>query len=173
MSLIILVFGGDYFRLLTPGEYLITASYNGYKPQTRRIKVTNLKNTEATRLDFWLEPLAQSFDTDMSPRQGVSFPRVLNTGLLYANCTQFQGMEMFEDVEPPNIGTGSYGTITDVLEEPLALPRLSSSIGNRPIIQQRRDYHEQAEAEAASSKNSDPPTKDWLMYYMLHNIGNM
>jgi len=41
---------------LTPGEYLITASYKGLKTQTRRVKVTNAKMAEATRLDFWLEP---------------------------------------------------------------------------------------------------------------------
>jgi hypothetical protein len=42
--------------LLTPGEYLVTGSHVGYKPQTRRVKVTNPKKSEATRLDFWLEP---------------------------------------------------------------------------------------------------------------------
>ncbi|ODN06398.1 Carboxypeptidase E [Orchesella cincta] len=50
------VFDGDYFRLLTTGEYLVTAVHAGYKSQTRRVKVTNLPKTEAARLDFWLEP---------------------------------------------------------------------------------------------------------------------
>ena len=51
------VFGGDYFRLLTPGQYIITTTATGYKPQRRRIKVINPKHHEATRLDFWLEPI--------------------------------------------------------------------------------------------------------------------
>jgi hypothetical protein len=49
------VFGGDYYRLLTPGEYLVSASYPGFLTQTRRVKVLNRPHHEASRLDFWLE----------------------------------------------------------------------------------------------------------------------
>ncbi|CAG7821320.1 unnamed protein product [Allacma fusca] len=77
------VFDGDYFRLLTPGQYLLTASYSGYKPQTRRVKVQNPRHHEATRLDFWLEPvdssgpefvpLPSSVEAEVSPKSNGYF----------------------------------------------------------------------------------------------------
>lgn len=42
---------GDYWRLLTPGSYMITASAKGYQPQTQAVTV---KNGLATTLDFML-----------------------------------------------------------------------------------------------------------------------
>lgn len=59
------VFDGDYYRLLTPGEYLITAYHDGCKPQTRRVKVSNTPKSEAMRLDFWLEPTTEHLSNQM------------------------------------------------------------------------------------------------------------
>ncbi|XP_049851075.1 carboxypeptidase E-like isoform X6 [Schistocerca gregaria] len=63
------VHDGDYWRLLTPGAYVVTASRQGYQPQSRRAVVTNLPpHSEARRLDFALMPLAQG---PPMPRQQV------------------------------------------------------------------------------------------------------
>lgn len=51
------VHGGDYFRLLTPGEYEITAYQEGYIPKTQQVTVTNPAYEEAQRVDFDLPPL--------------------------------------------------------------------------------------------------------------------
>ncbi|XP_071439885.1 carboxypeptidase E-like [Hetaerina americana] len=52
------VHGGDYYRLLTPGDYEITAVSPGYSPQTRRVKVREHgEKSEAMLIDFWLQPL--------------------------------------------------------------------------------------------------------------------
>lgn len=42
---------GDYWRLLTPGSYMITAAAKGYQPQTQAVTVNN---GLATTLDFML-----------------------------------------------------------------------------------------------------------------------
>lgn len=132
------VFGGDYYRLLTDGEYLITATYPSYKPQTRRVKVRNLapSSTEATRLDFWLEPLNSAEANDlpaMIPERGQrSMPLTFMPGQ-----GQGQGQLPLEPVRevPAPADAGRF-----------------------------RDLQKEA---------SDYPDKDWLMNYMLHNIGNM
>ncbi|KAK4298554.1 hypothetical protein Pmani_029112 [Petrolisthes manimaculis] len=51
------VHDGDYFRLLTPGEYEVTATSDGYLPLTHTVTVTNPQHTEATRRDFDLTPI--------------------------------------------------------------------------------------------------------------------
>ncbi|CAB3379664.1 Hypothetical predicted protein [Cloeon dipterum] len=48
------VHGGDYWRLLTPGVYEITASAEGYEPVTQQAAVTLTPESEAQKLDFWL-----------------------------------------------------------------------------------------------------------------------
>lgn len=52
----LIVFGGDYYRLLTPGSYIVTVKHPNYRNHARRVKVSNPRHSEATRLDFWLEP---------------------------------------------------------------------------------------------------------------------
>lgn len=51
------VYGGDYYRLLTPGSYKITAYKGGYLPLTRLVTVTNPPFTEAQRVDFALKSM--------------------------------------------------------------------------------------------------------------------
>ncbi|GIY96724.1 carboxypeptidase E [Caerostris extrusa] len=50
------VLGGEYWRLLTPGLYSITAIKQGYKPKTENVTVVNHPKQEAVRLDFDLVP---------------------------------------------------------------------------------------------------------------------
>lgn len=57
MFLFILVHDGDYYRLLTPGEYEVMADQEGYQPQTQRVTVTESHHQPAQRLDFKLSPL--------------------------------------------------------------------------------------------------------------------
>lgn len=45
---------GDYYRLLTPGHYEVTASHAGYFPVSRAITVPHYQNT-AIVLNFRLE----------------------------------------------------------------------------------------------------------------------
>lgn len=52
------VHSGDYWRLLTPGDYELTAFSPGYGPLTKTVKVEKPQpEEEAMRLDFWLQPL--------------------------------------------------------------------------------------------------------------------
>lgn len=53
----ILVYGGDYYRLLTPGTYKVTAYKEGYLPHSKLVTVINPPYTEAQRVDFPLKPL--------------------------------------------------------------------------------------------------------------------
>merc|ERR1711884_601477 len=48
--------GGDYWRLLTDGEYEIIVQAEGYEPQAKLVHVSNEGHKEATRLDFDLIP---------------------------------------------------------------------------------------------------------------------
>ncbi|BES95018.1 Zn_pept [Nesidiocoris tenuis] len=48
------VHDGDYYRLLTPGDYEVTAYKDGYLPKTQPIQVFNPAHTEARRVDFEL-----------------------------------------------------------------------------------------------------------------------
>ncbi|XP_042860630.1 carboxypeptidase E-like isoform X3 [Penaeus japonicus] len=48
---------GDYWRLLTPGTYELTAEAEGYLPLTHTVTVTNTPHTEAIRRDFDLAPI--------------------------------------------------------------------------------------------------------------------
>lgn len=52
---------GEYWRLLTPGQYEITATKTGYEPLTKLITVANLPHHEAFRVDFALRP-SNAFD---------------------------------------------------------------------------------------------------------------
>lgn len=55
------VHDGDYWRLLTPGEYEITASSEGYEPSTKLIEVTmnHEEHKLAPKLKFQLEKATQ------------------------------------------------------------------------------------------------------------------
>lgn len=52
------VYDGDYWRLLTPGQYIVTAYHEGYQPLSHRVNVYNRPHHEAQRVDFHLRPLA-------------------------------------------------------------------------------------------------------------------
>ncbi|XP_050297220.1 carboxypeptidase E-like [Anthonomus grandis grandis] len=54
------VYGGDYYRLLTPGTYKITVTKEGYLPRTKLVTVTNPSFSEAQRVDFPLKIVAVS-----------------------------------------------------------------------------------------------------------------
>jgi len=51
------VHDGDYWRILTPGEYEITAIAEGYLPLTHDVKISNPHHQEALRRDFDLAPM--------------------------------------------------------------------------------------------------------------------
>lgn len=57
---------GDYYRLLTPGEYEVTARQDGYEPQTQRVSVTSTSHQQAQRVDFRLTPLPAVSNTSSS-----------------------------------------------------------------------------------------------------------
>ena len=52
------VHDGDYWRLLTPGQYIVTAYHEGYQPLSHRVNVYNRPHHEAQRVDFHLRPLS-------------------------------------------------------------------------------------------------------------------
>ncbi|XP_050687270.1 carboxypeptidase E-like [Eriocheir sinensis] len=49
--------GGEYWRLLVPGDYEVTAAAEGHLPLTHSITVTNTPHTQAIRRDFDLSPI--------------------------------------------------------------------------------------------------------------------
>jgi len=51
------VHDGDYWRILTPGEYEVTAIAEGYLPLTHDVKVSNPQHQEALIRDFDLSPM--------------------------------------------------------------------------------------------------------------------
>ncbi|CAH1107843.1 unnamed protein product [Psylliodes chrysocephalus] len=51
------VHDGDYYRLLTPGKYKVTAYRDGYLPHTKLVTVTNKPHTPAQRIDFPIKPI--------------------------------------------------------------------------------------------------------------------
>ena len=59
--LVIAVHDGDYWRLLTPGEYEVTASSDGYEPSTKLVEVNmnHEEHKEAPVLKFSLEKVAK------------------------------------------------------------------------------------------------------------------
>ncbi|KAL0281447.1 UNVERIFIED_CONTAM: hypothetical protein PYX00_002430 [Menopon gallinae] len=84
------VYGGDYWRLLTPGEYIVTAKQDGYVPLSKRVVVVDKGHSEADRVDFYLQrlpPLEQipegGFEYDSLPdeNQARKFPKKWFYGL--------------------------------------------------------------------------------------------
>jgi len=55
--------GGDYWRLLTDGEYEIIVEAEGYEPMAKLVQVNN-DHKEAARLDFDLEKADTEADDD-------------------------------------------------------------------------------------------------------------
>ncbi|GBP04303.1 Carboxypeptidase E [Eumeta japonica] len=55
---------GDYYRLLTPGHYEVTASHPGYFPISRIATVPYGQQTSAVILNFELEPTSSWFDEE-------------------------------------------------------------------------------------------------------------
>lgn len=47
---------GEYWRLLTPGQYEVTAMKTGYEAVTKLVTVANTHHQEAFRVDFSLQP---------------------------------------------------------------------------------------------------------------------
>ncbi|XP_072384929.1 carboxypeptidase E-like isoform X1 [Diabrotica undecimpunctata] len=51
------VHDGDYYRLLTPGKYKLTAYRDGFLPRSKIVTVLNKPFEEAPRVDFPLKPI--------------------------------------------------------------------------------------------------------------------
>lgn len=51
------VHDGEYWRLLVPGEYEVTAAAEGHLPLTHSVTIVNKPHTEALRRDFDLSPI--------------------------------------------------------------------------------------------------------------------
>lgn len=58
---------GEYWRLLTPGQYEITAQKTGYEPSTKMVTVGGRKHQEATKVDFVLQPSNEGFNAGFYP----------------------------------------------------------------------------------------------------------
>lgn len=58
---VVSVASGEYWRLLTPGQYEISVTKDGYEPSTKLIKVVNEPHKEAQRVDFILTPSSDEF----------------------------------------------------------------------------------------------------------------
>jgi len=61
--------GGDYWRLLTAGEYEVTASIKNYQPLTQRVLVTNPMHQEAFVVNFHLKPAQELRNWDWDDMQ--------------------------------------------------------------------------------------------------------
>ncbi|XP_050531282.1 carboxypeptidase E-like [Daktulosphaira vitifoliae] len=59
---------GDYYRLLTNGEYRITASVDGYLSETKMVTVENKQYNEAKMLNFVLQPIIQPLFNEQHKR---------------------------------------------------------------------------------------------------------
>jgi len=59
-KLMLIVSGGEYWRLLTPGVYDIVAIKEGYEPTSKRVVVKTNSHEEAQRIDFPLKPIEES-----------------------------------------------------------------------------------------------------------------
>ena len=67
---------GDYYRLLTPGEYEITASANGYLDEKKRVVVGEPSVEKgATRVDFWLPVAPLMSSQRLFPKPWVRKPQ--------------------------------------------------------------------------------------------------
>merc|ERR1712176_485751 len=68
---------GDYWRLLTDGEYEIIVEAEGYEPQAKLVQVNN-GHKEATRLDFDLVPVTEVSEDDDDANAWMMYNDVLS-----------------------------------------------------------------------------------------------
>merc|ERR1712038_1492927 len=92
------VHDGDYWRLLTPGEYQITVSYPGYASQSRLVEVQDNGHNEAPTLNFALTKET----IDDSADQASDIPAVLAADAPPAEDYQNLDDEMIEDLIASN-----------------------------------------------------------------------
>merc|ERR1712211_153338 len=57
--------GGDYWRILTPGEYEVIVEAEGYEPQAKLVEVADPTHGHAQRLDFDLAPIQVNEDNEL------------------------------------------------------------------------------------------------------------
>merc|ERR1711983_292101 len=57
--------GGDYWRLLTPGEYEVIVEAEGFEPQAKLVEVVDPTHGPAQRLDFDLAPIQVDEESDL------------------------------------------------------------------------------------------------------------
>jgi len=57
--------GGDYWRLLTPGEYEVIVEAEGFEPQAKLVEVVDPTHGPAQRLDFDLAPVQVQEDNEL------------------------------------------------------------------------------------------------------------
>ncbi|CAG9772666.1 unnamed protein product [Ceutorhynchus assimilis] len=73
------VYGGDYYRLLTPGTYKVTAYKMGYLPHSKLVTVVNNPYTQAQRVDFPIKAVSDSAfidpDNYISPKIDDQYAR--------------------------------------------------------------------------------------------------
>lgn len=79
------VHDGDYWRLLTPGEYEITVSAEGFLPQSKLIEVDEPRKDEAPVLNFELFPEDLALDEDQNVREFSGTFRSLRTSFLHVS----------------------------------------------------------------------------------------
>nr|CAD7397189.1 unnamed protein product [Timema cristinae] len=71
------VHDGDYWRLLTPGKYVITAYRDDYRPKSVRVTVVNQPHQEAPRVDFDLTPVVSRFVEEGNPDYDQPYDDIL------------------------------------------------------------------------------------------------
>nr|CAD7409985.1 unnamed protein product [Timema poppensis] len=71
------VHDGDYWRLLTPGKYVITAYRDDYRPKSVRVTVVNQPHQEAPRVDFDLTPVVSRFEEEGNPDYDQPYDDIL------------------------------------------------------------------------------------------------
>ena len=80
---------GEYWRLLTPGQYEVTAAKDGYSSITKLVTVTNIPHEDAVRVDFQLkalpeEPIGFSYEYNSVPSSyDFSNPELLQLAQFY------------------------------------------------------------------------------------------